>query len=111
MRSMAVALAVCLAPGRAFADADGGVDTPKAIAALGGSLVPVGGESPVEVGAGVFLPQGLAEQVAGKVAAYDAAPKADGSGNATFWVVAVVVAAAFGGGIALGYVAHSPPKQ
>ena len=91
---------------------DGG--TLEAIAVESATLRPLDAPTvPVEVGAGVYLPESLAVSTAAKVAAYEAAKSAQGPAvsSPVVWLVVGALVLGVGGGFALGWAARPTAAQ
>lgn len=106
MKRAAIALVLVsqLALGADPVDAGTG---PVAVAVESATLRPLDAPTvPVEVGAGVYLPEALATQVAAKTEAYDAAKASQGPSSPVVWLVVGALVLGVGGGFALGWAAR-----
>jgi hypothetical protein len=102
-------LALVLASQLALGAEPGDGGTPLAIAVESATLRPLDTPTvPVDVGPGVYLPEGLAVEVAAKTAAYDAAAKT--SPSPLLWIVLGSVMVGIGGGFAIGWVAANAAR-
>lgn len=104
------ALAVALVSRLALGADPGDCGTLAAVAVESATLRPLDTPTvPVEVGAGVYLPEGLAVSTAAKVAAYEAAKSAQGPtiSSPVVWLVVGALVLGVGGGVALGWLAGS----
>lgn len=85
---------------------------PVAVAVESATLRPLDAPTaPLEVGPGVYLPEALAVDVAGKVAAYEAAKASPPTTSAVAWLVVGALVVAAGGGFALGWAARPVAAQ
>jgi hypothetical protein len=108
--AIALVLASQLALGADPSDAGTG---PVAVAVESATLRPLDSpEVPLEVGPGVYLPEPLAVDVAGKVAAYEAAKASQGPvASPVVWLVVGALVLGVGGGFALGWAARPTAAQ